>query len=261
MGEIQGGYSGPKVIGRGLICYCDLNIPYVTKPNSNLYGNTWIDLTGRGNNGTMSCALNGNQFNTENCTDYPSFSTVNNLSYWDFTSNTSGNSRNIKFPQLIPTTGSFTIEIWIRRNSTNVGDRESLFSNANGADGYRFGINTNGTLYYLIGGTGGAGYSEGAVGSGYSVTDNNWKQCVMVFDRNAELSATRQVISHTNGVQRGTVNISSGGVGTGDGLPGVSRWCCERFRGLAARLLIYSRALTATEVTENFNVARSIYGI
>lgn len=259
MGQIQAGYDGPEIVGTGLIAYLDANIPYVTRSAGNIYGNTWIDLLQTGNSGSLSCALNGNQFNAENCTDYPSFVTTNNISYWDFTSNGVGNGRNIKFPQLVPTSSSFTIEIWIRRNSSNTADKESLFTNANGANGYRFGIATSGVLYYLISANDATGYSEGNVGSGYNVRNDTWTQCVMVYDRFAELSATRQVIAYVNGTQRGSVNISAGLVGTGDGLPGISRWCCDSYRGLVARLLIYNRALGANEILQNYNAAKTIF--
>lgn len=257
MGDIQGGFKGPQVVGNGLVAYLDANIPYVTKPSTNLYGNTWLDLLRRGNDGVLTCGVGV----FEGCADLPSFVTSNNISYWDFTANSSGNNRNIKFPQVVPTSSSFTIEAWIKRNSSNTVDQESLFSNANGANGYRFGIRTSGVLYYLISAQDGTGYSEGSVGSDYNVRNDTWTQCVMVFDRYAELSATRQVIAHTNGVQRGTVNISAGTIGTGDGFPGISRFCCATYRGLLGRLLIYNRALTATEVTQNFNAARSIFGV
>jgi len=241
--------SQSRIVSNGLI----LNVDSSEFRSYFGSGRTWLDLSGRNYNATASCATSGY---IDNCTDYPPFTTSEGIRYWDFTVNSSGNNRMMTFPQLIPSTNSFTVEIWLKRNSTSVGDRESIFSNANGADGYRFGINTNGTLYYLIGGIGGAGYSEGTVGSGYSVTTDTWTQAVMVWDRSAQLGSYR-VIAHTNGVQRGTANINSGNQAfAGDGLPGVSRWCCARYKGSISIIRAYNKALTSSEVLQNYNATK-----
>lgn len=246
--------SGERIVTNGLILRADA----FQFRSYETTGRTWFDISGNNNHGTASCSTGGTF--VDDCANYPPF-VSGSIRYWDFTPNSSGNNRMMTFSQVIPTTGSFSIEIWIRRNNTSVVDRESLFSNTSGGDGYRYGISSDGRLYYLIGGVGAAGYSEGNIGSGYSVTTDTWTQTAIVWDRAAQLGSY-QVIAHSNGVQRGTATISSGNQAfVGEGNPGISRWCCARYKGFASIVNVYNRALSAAEITQNFNAQKARFGL
>jgi Concanavalin A-like lectin/glucanases superfamily len=164
-------------------------------------------------------------------------------------------------------TSSFTIEMWISRNIASValGDRESLFSNASNAAGWRFGLGINGGLYYLVGGTNGAGYDERTLGSNYVNLDGTWNHVAMVYDRQAQLGSCA-MYAYAKGVQQATFAMQPaasssfiGSVGVGD--PGISQWCCSSYKGRVAKLSVYNRALTAQEIQQNYNAQKSRYNL
>ena len=167
---------------------------------------------------------------------------------------------------VIPTTGSFSLSAFIRRDLTvkSGGDRETIFSNAGGADGWRFGVYNDGRLYYLISGAGSTGYQEGSLG-GTTLTNGNRHMMTTVFDRAAQFGSYK-VYGYIDGVAVGNVNISAGAGGnvafTATTLPGVGyRGCCDVFAGYIAQLSAYNKALTASEIQQNFNALRGRFGI
>ena len=86
-----------------------------------------------------------------------------------------------------------------------------------------------------------------------------------VFDRAAQFGSYK-VYGYIDGVAVGNVNISAGAGGnvafTATNLPGVGyRGCCDVFAGYIAQLSAYNRALTASEVQQNFNSLRGRFGI
>jgi hypothetical protein len=88
----------------------------------------------------------------------------------------------------------------------------------------------------------------------------------IVFDRGAQLGSY-SIIGYVDGALSGTVPITSGASGNvafsnllltpGIGYAG----CCDVFAGQIAVVQAYNKALTATEVTQNFNALRSRFGI
>lgn len=238
----------PKMVSDGLLAAFDaLNVKSFPGTGANFY-----DLT-KNFTGTIS--------NT-------ALITFNTMGYFDFSTNdpSTGNAttgQGITMPAVIvPTTGSFTIAAWIKRDITGkaAGDRETIFSNTGSADGFRFGINNTGTLYYLIGGVGSVGYSEGGVGGGYTVFDGQWHNVVLVFDRAATLGAY-QVIGYVDGVKVGFVNISSTNTAFTASTPGIGiRGCCRVFAGQIAIVLVYGKALNDEEISQNYITHKGRFG-
>jgi hypothetical protein len=240
-------YASGKIVTDGLVLALDAS-------DKNSYpgsGTVWSDISG-----------------------YPNTITNNNVSfagtapliYCDY----SGSSAYTNVgPNLNNTlaTSSFTIEMWISRNTSSValGDRESLFANASNAAGWRFGLGINGGLYYLVGGTNGAGYDERTLGSNYVKLDGTWNHVAMVYDRQAQLGSYA-MYAYTNGAYQGTFALSSavtssfvGSVGIGD--PGISQYCCSSYKGKVAKLAVYNRALSSPEVLQNYNAQKSRFGL
>jgi hypothetical protein len=215
---------------------------------------TWNDLSGNSFNGTL--------------VNNPTYS-ISPFPLLDFTTNPTGSvstgiNQNIIFSSSsVPLSGSFSIDMWMWRDSATVtmGDRESLFSNTGGADGFRFQITTSGPgtiLAYLIGGAGGIGYSEGAIGSNYDVADAKWHHVVCVYDRVAQLG-TYTVYGYVDGVLKGTVSIVSTNLAFTAQTPGISLGCCSKFKGKIAKLFVYKKALSQIEVLQNYNANKTFF--
>jgi hypothetical protein len=162
---------------------------------------------------------------------------------------------------MVPTSGSFTLSCWIKNppaSSSSVG----LFSNAGGADGYRFGIGLNG-CYVLIGGVGGVGYSEPTLSFSSSLSASLWYNVVMIFDRSGiNSSGTPQWQLYLNGVFQTSTNMNASQPAFTNSAPGIVRSpCCGLYTGKLAQFSVYSNALSATQIAQNFNATRGRYGV
>lgn len=221
----------------------------------------WNDLSGNVYNATMT-----------NNSGYGGQTSFSSSGFFDFSNNspstTSGAFAGNGFTmanQVIPLSGSFTISAFIKRSVTTNpgGDRETIFSNTGSGDGWRFGIGSTGSIYYLIGGAGGVGYQEGSLG-GTTLTDGNWHMMTAVFDRAATFG-TYTIYGYVDGVQSGTATITAGTNGNiafTAANPGIGyKGCCDVYAGLLSLLHAYNRALTANEVSQLFNCYRGRFAI
>ena len=163
----------------------------------------------------------------------------------------------------VPTTGGFSISAFIKRDT---GDRElseieTIFSNGIG-DGWFFGINTSGNLYYGISGASGVGSQEGSLGG--SVADASWHMVTVVFDRAADLGSYK-VYGYVDGVESGSATITAGAGGNvafSSNAPGVGySGFYDVFGGEISNIYSWNRVLTASEVLENFGALRRRYSI
>jgi hypothetical protein len=188
------------------------------------------------------------------------------LQYIDFTNVGTGNiGTSISYitpATFIPTSGSLTLEVWMRRDGTTYPllDREALFASSGGGAGFRINIMTSGIIQYLVGDAG-ASYTVGNIGSGYNLGDNKWHQVVVSFDI---LSSPGNVITkgYLDGVSIGTsTNVKTiGSIGTAEPA-GISYKCCARYQGYVGKVAAYGRVLTADEVLQNYNSTKTRYGL
>ena len=210
-------------------------------------GTTWYDVSGQTNTeymyGSVPTSSDGG-----GCFD---FSTV--------TGGGSG-SASLGFTfasNMIPTTGSFTLNCWVKNPPISAGQC-GLFSNAGGGDGYRFGIGTD-AIYYLIG----PNYTEGGVGFTTALSSSTWHNVTAIYDRSGTNSAgTPQMQLYLNGVFQTTGYIPANQTAMQNSPPGLVRSaCCGLYTGKVALFSAYSRALSAAEVSQNFTALRGRYGI
>jgi hypothetical protein len=159
---------------------------------------------------------------------------------------------------MIPTTGSFTFSTWIKNPPTNAGQC-GLFSNAGGADGYRFGVGRD-ACYVLNGGVGGVGYSEPQLGFISTLNTTSWYNVVMIFNRD---NPTPQWNLYLNGVLQTSVNMAANAnTAFTDNPPGLVRSaCCSLYTGKLATFSAHSRALSAAEILQNFNALRARFSV
>jgi len=248
----------PKIITNGLTMMLDAkNIK--SYPGS---GITWSDISGNNYYATKSGDGSVPSFNSAGYFDYSANSPAVTSSAWG------GNGYYLNnIP--VPTTGSFTITASIKRdpNEKAMGDRETIFSNTGAADGFRFGLNNGSDLYYLIGGTSGQGYQEGGLNTGAPTSNGSWHIVTAVFDRAAQLGSYK-VYGYVDSSYSGFVNISAGASGNtafpeapyGPWGPGYGG-CCDAYAGHIGFVMTYNRALTSSEVMQNFNALRGRYAI
>jgi hypothetical protein len=250
-------YAFGQIVTSGLVLALD-----AADRNSYVSGSTsWRDISSYSNTITNAGSVG------------PTFGSTGSIAYFDYSANLTGSAVSTyaytdagSALNNTLATASFTIEMWISRNTASIGlgDRESLFSNTTSATGFRFQLVSTG-LAYLIGGNANAGYSEAGVGSNYLTLDGRWYQVVIIYDRQAQLGSYT-VYAYANGTVQGSTSISSaasssfvGNAGVGN--PGVSIGCCSSYKGRVAKLSVYNKALTAAEIRQNYNAQKSRFGL
>ena len=235
-------HYGPKVVTDGLVLALDA-ADRNSYPGS---GTTWTDLSGNGNTGTL---VNGVGYNSANFGSLV-FDGVND--FVNITDNASVSSVG---------NGNFSITAFVRVNSSagtkNIWRRDN-FQNQ-GAENRRIislGVSSSGFPSFGVydGNNNGATYSQ-------NICDNNWHYLVGVYE-----SSTKTQYLYENGVLRTqAVYINTQSFNTLN-----QPWCVgnvnttyngEWYTGNIAQVSIYNRALTATEIQQNFNATRSRFSI
>lgn len=189
-----------------------------------------------------------------------------NVKCFDFSANTGLNGTTAAYgfswsPQPIPNTGSFTINAWVKNVPTSVG-QQVMFSNTTNANGYRFGIGANG-VYFLIG----PDYTEGTLPFS-SFTNTQWNNVCVIFDRAGTITpGTPKMYLYLNGslVTNSTLPASQTAWTTsGYTTAYMGKWNSTTFSSFSGKLgkfEIFNRALSSSEIRQNFNALRNRYAI
>jgi hypothetical protein len=200
-------------------------------------GTTWTDLTGNGYNGTL---ING-----------PTYSSLNQG--YIVTDGTNDYTLVGRVPGTGTSTQSLTFEVWVNP-SDNDGNIMSM-SSANPQTSWNM---------PPIAATG--GQFRGKIWSNnylYSsaFTQGNWYQVVLVF--NYSTSTQEFFINGTSVDSQSGITYGSSGANNylflGQANPGADN--TGDFAGKYGIFRIYNKALTASEVLQNFNAHKSRYGI
>ncbi len=217
----------PKIVIDGLVLCLDAGNPK-SYPGS---GTTWNDLSGRGNNGTLT---NGPTYNSANGGSL-SFDGVDD-------------HVNVNIPTSI---NAKTILAFVRVTSSG-GDYIVYGLDANGADNW-FGV--NGNRVHLFG-TQISDVNNFSLSGTTNILTNTWYQIGCTID-----GTTAKVF--LNGIQENSVTQAFT-IGAWSTSPTIGRRgsIAQRyFPGNIANLQVYNRALTESEIQQNFNALRGRYGI
>jgi hypothetical protein len=210
-------------------------------------GTTWTDLSGNGNNGTL-VNMDSANFNSAN---------GGSLTF-------DGTNEYITLPTnlLIHETGNpFTFSIWFKTSSTGIILGQQNNPTPNAASGYvpAIYVGTDGLLYtscFWGGSTGNQSVSSS------SVNNSSWNNITVTFAANSQ-------ISYLNGVSYATLsktqtNYSSTYyyfLGSGQGAAWFNFGGSPYYNGSIATTSYYNRALTATEITQNYNALKHRFGL
>jgi hypothetical protein len=228
-----GVYGGPEIVESGLVLALDAANPK-SYPGS---GTTWTDLSGNGNNGTLKGTTTFNQNtidlgNTQNTTNY------------------------ILLPNsLISNITNFTISLWVNAANITSGSLNCIF-HATNTGGNNFSIEWyNNQIQTLITST----YST----FNYTFSNNTWYN--FVFYRTGGTTMGLYI----NGVSQGTQTCPSttfnitGAIVMGqeqDAVEGGFQ-SIQSYTGKYANVSYYNRALTASEIQQNYIATKSRFGL
>jgi hypothetical protein len=200
-------------------------------------GTAWTDLSGGGNTGTLT---NGPTYNSSNggsivfdgSNDYVGLAGTNlslnqmTISSWNFSSNYTQNG--------------FMFE---KTTNGSVNTQYSLFYNGDN------------TIYYRTYGLSTLDLTVNTTTAG--VVNNQWNNVVATFDGTNKRIYANGVLRATSTSLTGTVTQNT----TGAAFIGIYGGGGYPFNGRIAQTQIYNRALTAAEVSQNFNALRGRFGI
>ena len=188
-------------------------------------GTAWTDLSFSGNNATL---YNGPTYNSSNGGSVV-FDGTN-----DYGIAGSG----------LAITGNLTVAAWVRPTSfANQGNIVSKSSNL----GYRMRFQSNGTFWMYS--------NTNTITSPSAYTINNWFHTVGVFSSTGLRMYINGSLVQSNGTAFSPSYFSSSFT-----VGGFSNYQ-ELFQGRIANVSVYNRALSATEVLQNYNAQKARFGL
>ena len=188
-------------------------------------GTTWTDLSGNGNTGTL---INGPTFNSANGGSIV-FDGVNDIV-------SIGNVATLR-------TLLITITCFFKTNSTST--YQVFYTKSNGSTGFYGGI-YSGKLFIQND----SGYTE----SGNVIPDLNWHYAALTYDGTQAKTYLDGILGQTKTLGPANILTAPAYISTFDGTG-------SPFNGFISSVNIYNRALSAAEISQNFNLLRGRFGI
>ncbi len=227
----MGAYAGPDVVEDGLVLALDAG-------NTKSYpgsGTTWTDLSGNGNNGTL---VNSVGYNSSNG-GFLSFDGSNDYAV-------------VNSSFQVSTSVTYSFETWIYKTSTVTNSSAILISGGFGGD--TDGIMIQSELY--SGNSSTIIHIKSGNGDVNAVYYNGVSQVL-----NEESTGTDANFNLNEWIHIAVTGIT---VDSTDGAAhhiGQNNNDTNKFIGRISNLKVYDRALTASEVQQNYNATRSRYGV
>lgn len=233
----------PSIVKDGLVLHLDAGSPKSYSGS----GTIWRDLSGNGNNGTL--------------TNGPTFDSNNNGSIvFD------GTNDYISFANSITTimssSNAVSIFAWFKGTANGIPTSLEIFHKRNNAPTYvSYGISwyrLNGMTFDSL--TCRIGFSDGTVSDlsniNQPISQNIWTLGTQTFDgTNHNLYINGNIIASAS-VSNKTIKDEGFGLTMGSYNGGQ-----EFFKGNISNGLIYNRALSPSEVLQNFNATKGRFGI
>jgi hypothetical protein len=240
MSTVNAGWRGPNIVKEGLVLYLDAASGTSYSPYTS--GNTWRDISGNGNNGTL---INGPSYSSGNggsivfdgIDDFVSLSNSSSLTQ-------AGNTQ-------------FTVELWARKAQA---DKDLLIGAQDQAvlKGWFLQWYSDSVVYFGVRNGGSNTYNR--VSLSYT---SSFQNLVGVFDGSQSTDATKNKI-YINGTQQTLItNPQLSSVPTD--LVQLTIGRVVNFNGFTTANIsvvkIYNRALSAQEVLQNYNSVKSRFGL
>ena len=186
---------------------------------------TWTDLSGNSRNGTVTGATLGTNW------------------YYDF----DGSNDRMDFSAADIGGTNFTVEVWVNPDSSQVAYANIFDYDHTGSKGFTIqqANNTTNTYYF---------YTGGNYNNFTNIPAGTWAHLLV------SISGT-SVVQYLNGVQDGTFTASSNSDTTGERIT-LASWRAggshsRYWNGQYGQCRVYNKALTASEVLQNYNATKT----
>jgi hypothetical protein len=227
-------YTGPNIITNGLVLSLDA-------ANTKSYpgsGTTWRDLSGNNNSGSL---VNGPTFSDNN---------GGNIVF-----NGSNNQVNLPTNFFNHNSGSaFTVSFWFKTTTAGI-----IFGQV--ASGYVPAIYTDSAGKVRTSCFWGGNTSNQSV-SALTVTDNAWHNVTVTFFSGSQISYIDNTQFATLAKTQTTYSPSYNYfIGTGTWTSWTNTTGNPFFSGSIANMTFYNRALSASEISQNYNATKGRFGL
>ena len=235
-GRIPVAAPASGLVTSGLIVHLDASNS-ASYPGS---GTTWTDLTGTGNNGTLTngpvySSLSGGCIDCDGTNDFVSITSNSGL-----------------LPQ---TTTPITMQIWVYFDALTNGAIINKLSGSFGFDGYILSVSSAGYVGYTVNGT---GVNQVANSNPTVVfTTGTWYLVTFITQRSATANTTNVYVNTTRYLTNAWGNdgySESNPLQLGGGYGGYANCKIGAF-------YFYNRGLSVSEITQNFNATKTRYGV
>ena len=218
---------GPDVVTDGLILYLDAANP-LSYPGT---GTNWNNINGSSFNGTLT---NGPTFNSSN---------LGNIVF-------DGSNDFVSLPGSIEVTTA-TLLIWVYRDGAQPNYAGIFYSRGFQANGMSFFSTTNNLSYAWN-----SSSSTFTFNSNLNVPNLQWSMCAV------SISATNAIlyVGSSSGLLSATNNVSNSSTIV-NGLRIASDNFWSPFKGSVSNAMFYNRALSPTEILQNFNATKGRFGL
>ena len=231
----QNGWRGPNIVSDGLVLYLDAGSPNSYRPD---FGTTWKDMSGFNNSGSL---INGTAYS--------------NISGGNITFD--GVDDRINLPDIgVTELSAFSISCWVRASAGVI--YPTVYSEGTPAS---WPSNLFIIYYGDIGGANGGirvwFNNTSIITYNTSVVDNIWRHLVYTQTNNSnrfmylngnQIGTNTTTITHT-------VTNSYIGANNNNGSFG------QFYKGNISNLQLYNRALSETEILQNYNSQKSRFGL
>ena len=223
----------PSIVTNGLVLCLDA----ANRKSYSGTGTACTDLSGRGNNGTLT-NMDGTNFNSAN----------GGSLVFDGTN------------EFVQCSGSLTLTtatfiVWMRRNGNQDTYDGILFSRGTDVTGMNF--QSSNQLGYHWNGT----QNTYEWNSGLTLPNLAWSMCAVSVSGSsatAYLCQSSGITSATNTVSHTSTILNDIQIARD---PAIVFGAARYYTGNISQVSIYNRALTATEITQNFDATRSRFGV
>ena len=228
MSTVGGGWSGPKIVNDGLVLNLDASSP--NSYNSYFSATTWKDISKNNNNGTLT---NGPTYNSANGGSIV-FDGVND--YVDI-----GIKSSLQ-PQ------SITLSVWFKiANNVPVGTllRNRTYGWALTVSG----STTTSNIYTSV--------SNQIIATPSNISTGSYNNITVTYGNST-------YYQYLNGTQTYTTSSATNSIYYVDNYIGIGRDASAAssfFTGNIGQVLIYNKALSSTEVLQNYNATKTRFGL
>jgi hypothetical protein len=226
-------YANGKIITSGLVLALD-----AADRNSYVSGSTiWNDVSGNSYNSTLTNGptFSDNSIVFDGIDDYSTIGSRNGSSFTD--------------------TDNMTVSIFLKINNKNVSGILGRFSSGASNDGWTIWVYNNKLIFFNTNSSN--AYDPDYNSTGYSFTDSKWFNfCVT---RN---SSTKELKWYVNGeLNQEYITNNSTYLKTNNGISIGSLGTSYYMNGSVGTIKIYNRALSASEVLQNYNSQKSRFNL